>query len=103
MIWDGIFLRATKRNFEAIIGVASDLRVGLELQMFTLPDSYNDGIDSDLERYKRSLKDFAGALTFHAPYIDLNITSPDNYIREYSSRMFDFALGKIEFYSVCEF
>jgi len=92
MIWKGIYLRATAGNFDEIVGIASDLGVGLELQMFALPDSYNDGTEADMNRYAAGLRSFAGPLTFHAPYIDLNITSPDRFIRDYSMKLFDFAL-----------
>jgi len=92
MIWEGIYLRATAGNFDEIVGIANGLGVGLELQMFAQPDSYNDGTKDDMKRYEAGLRGFEGGRTFHAPFIDLNITSPDRYVRDYSFRMLDFAL-----------
>ena len=92
MIWEGIYLRATAGNFDEIVGIADALGVGLELQMFALPGSYNERTEADMKRYAAGLRGFAGPLTFHAPYIDLSVISPDSYIRDYSMKLFVFAL-----------
>ncbi len=94
MIWNGIHLRATADNFDDMVVIAEDLGVGLELQMFALPAFYNDGTEAAIKRYGAVLSNFAGPVTLHAPFIDLNITSPDSYIRDYSFGLFAFALER---------
>lgn len=94
MIWNGIYLRATAQNFDDIVVIAGELGVGIELQMFAPPASYNDGTKAAINRYGAVLSGFAGPVTFHAPYIDLSITSPDSYIRDYSYGLFAFALDR---------
>jgi sugar phosphate isomerase/epimerase len=94
MSWNGIYLRATAQNFDEIVVIAGELGVGLELQMFAPPASYNDGTEAAIKRYGAVLSDFAGPVTFHAPFIDLSITSPDSYIRDYSYGLFAFAFDR---------
>ncbi|MCP4228786.1 MAG: sugar phosphate isomerase/epimerase [bacterium] len=91
MMWEGIYIRATARNFDDIVAIAEELGVGVELQVFALPASYNGDTEPGLKRYSERLRDFGGPVSFHAPYMDLSITSPDKYIRDHSYKLFGFA------------
>ena len=92
MVWENIYLRAQRDNFEEALQNAKNFSVGLEIQTFTLPESYHCNVNKRLDKYITALRGFDAPISFHAPFIDINIVSLDETIAAYSHKVFEFAI-----------
>ncbi len=75
-------ITAKQLDIAPYIALASEHRVGLEIQVFGYHPNLLDGDWKDLvRRYKRLLRGFTGERALHGVFYDMNSGSPDKQVR----------------------
>lgn len=79
---DQISVSVGRQNSDAFISLAVEHGLGVELMAFAYPDVLDDGWMNVLQRYKQLLRQVKGAISIHAPFMDLVSGSPDERINQ---------------------